>query len=284
MELDNGENLELDTPPTSSQPTVSKEEILKGDVNIPIKDVFGFVIQHISETYGQRMGVGSVIDRNFLYFQQLGFRKRIEQICKYTFLHPLVVEEKKGSPVLIAVEPYSQCKNELGQLVDKKAFILYILAPKLEEPSEDSSLNRLNEFFQNVVRDRTAEKQGLQFAHILASIVECHDGGYIHFTIEDESAAEGKRKNNWAFEYHEGNLFVYQIPHNPPYEALEMPILSPWISTTQPYFRRDINSSHHFKFTADDIELIRNDPEVKLLQTKNGDEKEDMDMESGERK
>lgn len=275
MELDNGENLELDTPSSPTELTASKEEILKGDVNIPIKDVFSFVIQHISDTYGQRMGIGSTLDRNFLYFQQLGLRKRIEKIEKYTFLHPLVIEEKKGAPVLICIEPYSQCKDELGQLADKKAFVVYLLDPQLTE-STDDSLNKLNEVFQNNIRDRTAEKQGLQFAHILASIVECHDGGYIHFTIEAQSD-NLQTKKQWAFEYHEGDLFIYQIPHSPPYEALEMPTLSPWISSTQSYFKRHVASSYHFKFTPEEIDLIRNDPDVKALQTKAVDEKEDME-------
>lgn len=264
METVDGEILETSNPPTTPE-TVTKEEILEGDVKIPVKDIFAFVIQHVTESFGQRMGVGSTIDRNFLYFQQLGFRKRIENIDKYTFLHPLVVEEKKGAPVLVAIKPYQECKNELGESVDKKAFVLYILEPA-EKIEDENDLNKFNEIFQSEIRDRAAEQKGLKFSHILASLLECHDGGYIHFTVE--SQGQDDNLNQWAFEYQDKNLYLFKIPHNPPYEALEMPILSPWISSTQPYFRRHLTSKYHFKFSDEEIELMRSDPDVKEIQTK----------------
>lgn len=263
MEIINETNDKMDETTTTTPTTITKEEILKGDVNIPVKDVFGFVIQHITETYGQRMGVGSVIDRNFLYFQQLGFRKKIEKIDKYTFLHPLVTndEAKNSCPTLVAIEPHNQCKNELGELIDKKAYIIYILHPKCDDITETDALNKLNSFFQNEIRNRAGESKGLQFGHILESILQCEERGYIHFTIEsdDESSSD------YAFEYYNKNLFVYNITHQPPYESHEMSALSPWISSTQAYFQRNITATRHFKFTNDELELIKNDPEVKML-------------------
>jgi hypothetical protein len=268
MDFEDVENTQTSTEACPPSPTtVTKEEILKGDVNIPVKETFAFVIDHITETFGKRMGVGSVIDRNFLYFQQLGLRKRIEKLDKYTFLHPLVTDNVGKIPTLVSIEPHSKCKNEMGVETPKEAFVIYILSPKMDEEPGTQGLNELNSFFQKEVREHSnMSQENIEFGHLLQSILECHDHGYIHFTIEGESPTSPTGK--WAFEYYQNELLVYQISHEAPFESHEMSSLSPWISSTKAYFQRVVPSSYRFRFTEEEIELIRNDPEVKLLQSK----------------
>lgn len=241
--------------------TITKKDALEGNAKIPVRDIFGFVIEHIAKTIGEQMGAGNEIDRNFTFFEQLKSRKRFQEIEKYTFLHPLVTVEKQGAPLLIAVEPYNQCKDERGALVDCKTWSVYELSPILAK--EPKGLLEFHDFFEKTIRTDVYSDAGLRFAHVLKSISECEKKGFIHFTIE--RSGDEKTAPQWVFQYYERNLFIYRIHYNPPFEAIEMSYKSPWISTTETYFKRQVKSFLHFSFDEEQIKQILEDPEVEAV-------------------
>lgn len=258
------EKAELKVEPSPSEEGeeyILKKDALEGNARIPVKEMFGFIVEHIAKTIGEQMGAGNEHDRNFTFFEQLKSRRRFAELTKYTFLHPLLSVNRDGADTLVAVIPYDKVKNSQAQLIDGKTWILYELTPrKLPEPG---GLLEFHKFFESTIRTNEYADAGIQFSHILKSINECDKGGYLHFDLE--SANNSATQTKWAFQYHQGDLFVYKILNSPPFEALEESFKSSWISSTHTYFKRKIVNSAHFFFSREELDGIANDPEVVKL-------------------
>lgn len=240
---------------------VSQQEILKGDTKIPVKEIFPFLINHVTQLFGKRAGVGTPLDMNFLYFHQLNSRKSIEPIEKYTFLHPLLesIQDNQKAPTLLSIAPVTQCRSAQNELIEKKAYLLYVLLPKTEEPL--GNLLDLHKFFEKEIRGKSVEDSKMSFAYVLKGILQCHKEGFLHFTIgEDEST-----KTEWVFEFINKKLFVFRVDNRPPVEDLEVATLCHWISNTNPYFERRLQSVFQIELTEEELESIEKDPEVIAL-------------------
>lgn len=247
--------------PETEEPeeTVTKQEILDGDAKISIKEIFPFLISHVTQMFGKRTGVGTPLDMNFLYFHQLNSRKSMEAVTKYTFLHPLLesIQENQKAPTLLAIEPVSQCRSSQNVLVDKKAFLLYVLLPKTDDSY--GNLLDLHKFFEKNIRGQTVGESQVPFAYILNGILQCNKQGFLHFNYEKD---EDEAKIEWVFEYINKKLFVYKIDNRPPVEDLEVATLSHWLSNTYPYFERRLQSVLQIEITVEELESIEKDPEV----------------------
>jgi hypothetical protein len=240
-----------------TEPSAPVSEILKGETMIPIGQVFGFVTEHIAKVIGDHLGSTSEADRTFTFFEQLKSRKRLEEIKTYTFLHPLVGRSKENTaPALAAIEPYPQCKNERGVLVDKPCFSMYEFEPDKES---EGGLLEFHTFFEREIRAPNAAAK-LTFAHILASFLECHTNGYLSFSVFEE--VENDPQPRWVFQVYNSDVYVYKVIFNPPCEAIEKSFKSPWISTTKVYFKRSISPSAVFHFDQSEIDGIKVDPDV----------------------
>lgn len=243
----------------SDEPTVPVSDILNGTATIPISQVFGFVTEHIAKAIGEHLGAVSDCDRTFTYFEQLKSRKRLEEITQYTFLHPLLGKSKENSaPVLSAIEPYTQCKNERGVLVDKPCFSMYEFEPESEGAS--GGLLALHQFFEKEMRRKSIGASNLSFAHIIASFLECHTNGYLSFSVYE--AIEDEPQPRWVFQVNNADIYIYKLVSNPPYEAIEKSFKSQWISSTKVYFKRSIKPAAHFSLSDSEIEEIKADPDV----------------------
>lgn len=241
-----------------TEPSAPVSEILKGETMIPIGQVFDFVAEHIAKAIGDHLGATSEIDRTFTFFEQLKSRKRIEEITTYTLLHQRIGRNKKNAaPTLAAIEPYAQCKNERGVLMDKPCFSVYEFEPDKES---EGGLLAFHEFFESEIRRKSIGVTKLTFAHVLASFLECHTNGYLSFSTYEE--IENDPQPRWVFQINNSEIYVYKVVFNPPCEGIEKPFLSPWISNTKVYFKRSISPSAVFRFDQSEIDEIKVDPDV----------------------
>lgn len=243
----------------SEEPAIPVSDILKGTATIPISQVFNFVTEHIAKAIGEHLGAVTDCDRTFTYFEQLKSRKRLEDITQYTFLHPLLGKNQENSaPILSAIEPYAQCKNERGVLVDKPCFSMY----EFEPGNDDSTggLLDLHQFFEKEIRRKSIGASNLSFAHILASFLECYTNGFLSFSVYE--AIENEPQPRWVFQINNAEIYIYKLVFNPPYEAIEKSFKSQWVSSTKVYFKRTIKPAAHFSLTETEIEGIKADADV----------------------
>lgn len=253
-------SVDMEETTSSEEELISKKEVLDGSATIAIKEIFPFLINHVSQMYGKKTGTGTPLDMNFLYFHQLNSRKGIEAVEKYTFLHPLLASlSDNGAPTLLAVEPVSQCRSSENTLVEKKAFLMHVLIPEIEK--DHASFSDLHSFFESTIRGPSIGDSKLTFGYFLHTLLQCNEKGYLHFTIEKE----GQTEVQWAFEFFQKKLYCYKINSLPPVEDLETSTLSQWLSSTTPYFERKCPSFKQFELTDEDIVSIQNDGEVKSL-------------------
>lgn len=241
------------------EPTVAVSDVLQGTATIPISQVFNFVAEHIGKAIAEHLGAASECDRTFTYFEQLKSRKRLEDITGYTFLHPLLGKSKENSaPVLAAIEPYAQCKNERAILVDKPCFSMYEFEP--DNTGATGSLIDLHQFFEKEIRRKTIAPSNLTFAHILASFLECHKNGFLSFSVHE--AVEDDPQPRWVFQVNNSEIYIYKLVSNPPYEAIEKSFKSQWISSTKVYFKRTVKPIAYFTLSESEIDGIKADPDV----------------------
>lgn len=244
------------------EPTVAVSDVLKGTATIPISQVFNFVAEHIGKSIAEHMGAANECDRTFTYFEQLKSRKRLEDINQYTFLHPLLGKSKENSaPVLSAIEPYAQCKNERGVLTDKPCFSMYEFEP--DDTGVTGGLIDLHQFYEKEIRRKSIAASNLTFAHILASFLECHKNGFLSFSVYE--AVEDEPQPRWVFQANNSEIYIYKLVHNPPYEAIEKSFKSQWISSTKVYFKRVVKPIAHFTLSESEIEAIKADPDVEKI-------------------
>jgi hypothetical protein len=272
MDIENKEEVltgESITPPLpedeKSSESYTKEELLAGTPRVPLKDTFQFLLQYVANEYEKKIGLNNSMDRNFFFFQELASRNRLENIKRYTFLHPMVVDPEQRN-ALMTIQPYPEVINAQNEKIDRKCFLVHMLVPS--EENSESGVIALNTFFQQEIRDREMERGGLKLAHILASILNCVDTKFPHFVIQkgkDEEEDSDKR-SYWSFQClpkgDEVHFYIYHVRYEPPHENIHEATLSPWISHTIPTFQREHKATKHFRFTPEDITSFRNDQDV----------------------
>lgn len=255
------EDCTIDEIVDTEEPKVATSTILDGSALIPVRQVFSFVTEHIAKTIADHLGASSILDRNFTFFEQLKSRKRFESITEYTFLHPLVGQSENQHIPIVAIEPYTHCKDELGNLVEKPCYSVFEFTPEIEKENIQHGLLAFHEFYEKEMRRKSIGPSQITFAHILAFFIESRTNGFITFSTCEK--IENQPQPRWVFQLSGPILFIYKLTHNPPHEVIEKSFKSPWISSTKVYFMRTLAPFGAFTFSDADIEEIKNDPDVR---------------------
>ncbi len=234
----------------------TKEELMEGKTRIPIGAVFPFLMEYVSESLVKELGVTSVLDRNFLFLQQMMTREKASKATSYQCVQPLISQAGDGSEHLIvtSLQKHDQIVQGTGEKVDKPCFSLFYLVPQTVDTPMD--LAGFHQFFQNTIRSTL--HPDANFSHILKALYLCIKSNQYHFSIEclDKSMT-------WAFYFNKGHLFIYKVPSILPQPDVEKQIICRWISVADPIYERRILSSNHAFFNEFEIQQIVNDKDAK---------------------
>jgi hypothetical protein len=281
MEIENG-NQEV------ALESFSREQVESGEARIPLKNVFPYMINLISQSYGQRTGIDTDIGRNFLLISQFTSRQKIKSIKSYQFIAPIVVDTDpldEQPPTLLTMTPYKiVTSKESEEKKEKDIILLNLLTPKRPNDAKkradptSGALSTFFTFFSEEIRTREFEKKGLEFAHIAASILRCKQKGYLTFDISSDNEPEkseeiAKKGVRWVFQYYNGELFIYPLTYMPPLVEHEQSFLSPWISADTPCVQRNISPYKYFNFSEEEMVQMGRDEEVEKVLLE-GDTKE----------
>ena len=234
----------------------TKEEVMDGKTRIPIGAVFPFLMEYVSESLVKELGVTSVLDRNFLFLQQMMTREKASKATSYQCVQPLISNAGNGDEHLIvtSLQKHAQIIQGSGEKVNKDCFSLFYLVPKTVPTPE--GLVWFHGFFQNVIRPTL--HPDANFSHILKALYLCIKENQYHFSICSQD-----KTMTWAFYYNKGHLFIYTVPDVLPQPDVEKQVICRWISVADPIYERRIESTHHLHFSEFEIQEIVNDKEAK---------------------
>jgi len=254
----------------------TKKEIEDGDVRIPLRNLFPYLFNMVSQSYGQRVGVDTEIGRNFLLLSQYNSRQKMEKLKGYQFLTPLLVDSSINDDTPLPLV----CMERFPLPDNKSTIVIHLLNPKYPEgiqPGEPTpnAMTEFFAFFTETIRTRSFEQNGLTFAHIAASILESRRNGYLHFNIQSGDEETPKLGDTrWSFQCHKNELFIYPATYSPPLTEREETFLSPWISSTTPCVKRTVVPFKYYHFTNEELTQMENDEDVKKILASKGEKKE----------
>lgn len=236
---------------------ISTEELLQGKTQIPIGQIFPFLFEFITEKYEKQLGVSSLLDRNFLFLQQLVTRERISKLKGFQCLQPLISPNTKEPLAVAAIQHHDTILGLHSELKKQNTFSLFYLTPKRKETPLD--LLGLHELFQDKLRAKL--NKGVNFSHILKALYQCIKNNHFFFNLVEE---EGEEKHNWVFHYDDGNIFIYFVPNVPPQPHIEKQITCRWISVDEPIHERTVQSAYHVHLSELEINSILEDKDAQM--------------------
>lgn len=239
-----------------TEETVSTEDLLAGKTQIPIGQIFPFLFEFITDKYEKQLGVSSLLDRNFLFLQQLVTRERISKLKDFQCLQPLISPNSKGPLAVAAIQHHDHVLGLHNELQKQNTFSLFYLTPVRKETPLD--LLGLHELFQDKIREKMSK--AMNFSHILKALYQCMKNNHFFFNVVEES----EEKHNWTFHYDDGDIFIYFVPNVPPQPHIEKQITCRWITVDEPIHERTVQSAYHVHLSQLEIQSILEDKDAKM--------------------
>lgn len=240
---------------TEDEEMMEQQSILDGTARIPLSQTFPFVFEYVTERYEKQLGVSSLLDRNFLFLQQLVIRDRLSKCVGYQCLQPLIGDVNQKHLVIASLQRHDSISDLYGEKKEQKCFSLFYLYPEVKEVP--LGLTELYTFFDTNIRPKLTS--GANFSHILKALRQCIVDKQFHFSLEEEGS-----KNVWTFHYNDHHIFIFYIPNQDPQPHTEKQAICRWISVTDPIYERKIKSVQHVTLSDFEIQSIIDDPAAQL--------------------